>query len=200
MIDPRRAQLSFGDRLIAEEVDGLYEEWMVHADEVLADEAIVMAAYEALAKRHRLSRTRGRRGYSAEVVVRLLVLKHARNWSYAVLEREVRPNLIYRKFTRIGMAKMADAKTMGRWGVAVGPEAVKQIHDRIVSIAKEKGVSQGAKMRVDTTVVETNIHYPTDSSLLGYARPISMTRCFTLRVRSRSFVIARSHFVRISVV
>jgi hypothetical protein len=92
MIDPRRAQLSFGDRLIAEEVDGLYEEWMVHADEVLADEAIVMAAYEALAKRHRLSRTRGRRGFCAEVVVRLLVLKHARNWSYAVLEREVRAN------------------------------------------------------------------------------------------------------------
>src|SRR5215467_6131399 len=167
MIDPRRAQLSFGDKLIAEEVDGLYEEWMVHADAVLADEAIVMAAYEALAKRHRLSRTRGRRGFSAEVVVRLLVLKHAHNWSYAVLEREVRTNLIYRKFTRIGMAKMADAKTMGKWGVAVGPEVIKQIHDRVVSIANEKGLAQGAKMRVDTTVVETNIHYPTDSSLLG---------------------------------
>jgi IS5 family transposase len=167
MIDPRRAQLSFGDRLIAEEVDGLYEEWMVHADEVLADEAIVMAAYEALAKRHRLSRTRGRRGFCAEVVVRLLVLKHARNWSYVVLEREVRANLVYRKFTRIGMAKMADAKTMGKWGVAVGPEVIRQIHDRIVSIAKEKGLAQGTKMRVDTTVIETNIHYPTDSSLLG---------------------------------
>jgi hypothetical protein len=167
MIDPRRAQLSFGDKLIAEEVDGLYEEWMVHADAVLADEAIVMAAYEALAKRHRLSRTRGRRGCSAEVVVRLLVLKHARNWSYAVLEREVRANLIYRKFTRIGMAKMADAKTMGKWGMAVGPEVIKQIHDRVVSIANEKGLTQGAKMPVDTTVVETNIHYPTDSSLLG---------------------------------
>ena len=167
MIDPRRTQLSFGDRLIAEEVDGLYEEWMVHADEVLADDKIVMAAYEALARRHRLSRTRGRRGFCAETVVRLLILKHARNWSYAVLEREVRTNLIYRKFTRIGFAKMADAKTMGRWGVAVGPEAIRQIHDRIVSIAKEKGLSQGAKMRVDTTVVETNIHYPTDSSLLG---------------------------------
>src|SRR5262249_29312116 len=102
MIDPRRAQLTFGDELIAEEVDGLYEEWMVHADGVLADEGIVMTAYEALAKRHRLSRTRGRRGICAEVVVRLLVLKHARNWSYAVLEREVRANLIYRKFTRIG--------------------------------------------------------------------------------------------------
>jgi len=167
MIDPRRAQLSFGDKLIAEMIQGLYEEWMVHADTVLADEAIVMAAYEALAKRRRLSRTRGRRGFSAEVVVRLLVLKHARNWSYAVLEREVRANLIYRKFTRVGMAKMADAKTMGKWGVAVGPEIIKQIHDRVVNIAKEKGLTQGAKMRVDTTVVETNIHYPTDSSLLG---------------------------------
>ena len=36
MIDPRRAQLSFGDKLIAEEVDGLDEDWMVRADEVLA--------------------------------------------------------------------------------------------------------------------------------------------------------------------
>jgi IS5 family transposase len=167
MIEARRAQLTFGDKLIAEEVDGLFEDWMVHADEVLADDAIVAAAYAVLGKRHRLSRTRGRRGYSAEVVVRLLVLKHARNWSYAVLEREVRANLVYRKFTRVGFAKMADAKTMGRWGAAVGPEVVKQIHDRVVNIAKEKGIAQGAKMRVDTTVVETNIHYPTDSSLLG---------------------------------
>jgi len=36
-----------------------------------------------------------------------------------------------------------------------------------VAIAKDKGVVEGRKMRVDTTVVETNIHYPTDSSLLG---------------------------------
>src|SRR5215510_6315419 len=167
MIDPRRAQLTFGDRLIAEEVDGLDEEWMVHADAVLADDTIVMAAYEALGKRHRLSRTRGRRGFSADVVVRLLVLKHARNWSYAVLEREVRANLSYGGCTRSGVSEMADAKTMGIRSVAVGPEVVKQIHDRIVSIAKERGLSQGSKMRVDTTVVETNIHYPTDSSLLA---------------------------------
>ena len=99
--------------------------------------------------------------------MRLLILKHARNWSYAVLEREVRANLIYRKFTHIGFAKMADAKTMGKWGLAVGPDVIKQIHERIVSIAKEKDIALGSKMRVDTTVVETNIHYPTDSSLLG---------------------------------
>jgi IS5 family transposase len=62
---------------------------------------------------------------------------------------------------------MPDAKTMGRWGVALGPQALKQIHRRIVQIALEKRVTVGRRMRVDTTVVEANIHYPTDSSLLG---------------------------------
>jgi IS5 family transposase len=167
VIDPRRAQHNFGDKLIADEVKDLHEDWMIHADQVLADEQILAVVYEALAKRRHLSRTRGRRGYTAEVVLRLLILKHVRHWSYVVLEREVRANLVYRHFTRVGFAKMPDAKTMGRWGVALGPEVIKQIHERIVRIAQEKGIAEGRKMRVDTTVVETNIHYPTDSSLLG---------------------------------
>jgi transposase, IS5 family len=90
MIEMRRAQLSFGDGLIAAEVSDLREAWMRHADEVLADEQIVATVYEALAKRHPHSRSRGRRGAPAEMVLRLLVLKHVRNWSYDVLEREVR--------------------------------------------------------------------------------------------------------------
>src|SRR6266403_2462860 len=165
MIETRRAQRSFGDGLIAEEVKDLHDEWMKHADRVLADKEIVAAVYEALAKRHPQSRTRGRRGAPAEVVLRLLVLKHVRNWSYGVLEREVRANLVYRDFTRVGAAKTPDAKTMGRWGVAVGPDVVKQIHERLVRLARDKGATEGRRMRVDTTVVETNIHYPTDSSL-----------------------------------
>jgi transposase, IS5 family len=167
VIETRRAQRTFGDGLITDEVKDLHEEWMKHADQVLADKEIVAAVYEALAKRHPQSRTRGRRGAPAEVVLRLLVLKHMRNWSYGVLEREVRANLVYRDFTRVGSTKMPDAKTMGRWGVAVGPEVIQQIHDRMVHIARDHRVAEGRRMRVDTTVVETNIHYPTDSSLLG---------------------------------
>jgi IS5 family transposase len=112
------------------------------------------------------SRSRGRPGAPAEVVLRLLVLKHVRNWSYAVLEREVRANLVYRDFTRVG-AKMPDAKTIGCWGVALGPTMINQIHARIVELAQAAEVVQGRPMRIDTTVVETNIHYPTHSSLLG---------------------------------
>jgi IS5 family transposase len=167
MIEARRQQLQFGEGLIAEEVSDLKEDWMKHADQVLEDEQLVATVYEALARRSPKSRTRGRRGTPAEVVLRLLLLKHLRNWSYQVLEREVRANLIYRDFTRVGAGKAPDAKTMGRWGLALGPEAVEKIHARVVEIACENQVVKGRKMRVDTTVVETNIHYPTDSNLLG---------------------------------
>jgi transposase, IS5 family len=51
MIEMRRAQLNFGEGLIAEEVSDLREDWMQHADAVLADESIVATVYEALAKR-----------------------------------------------------------------------------------------------------------------------------------------------------
>src|SRR5262249_25598719 len=57
--------------------------------------------------------------------------------------------------------KMPRCQTMGRWGRALGPEVIKQIHERIVQIAQEKGVLEGRRMRVDTTVAETNIHRPT---------------------------------------
>jgi IS5 family transposase len=167
MIEMRRAQRSFGDGLIAEEVSDLREDWMQHADQVLADEALVTAVYQALGKRHPKSRSRGRLGTLADVVLRLLILKHVRNWSYGVLEREVRANLVYRDFTRVGAGKTPDAKTMGRWGVALGADVIKQIHTRMVIMAQSRGLTQGCRMRVDTTVVETNIHYPTDSSLLG---------------------------------
>src|SRR5262249_33208369 len=149
MIEMRRAQLRFGDGLIAGEVRDLREEWMRQADQVLADEQIVAVVYEALAKRWPKSRSRGRRGTPAEVVLRLLVLKHIRNLSYDALEREVRANLVYRDFTRVGGEKMPDAKTMGRWGLALGPEVLRQIHDRMVKIAQENGVVVGRRMRVD---------------------------------------------------
>ena len=167
MIEARRQQLHFGEGLIAEEVSDLREDWMGHVDQVLEDEQLVSTVYEALARRHPKSRTRGRRGTPAEVVLRLLLLKHIRNWSYAVLEREVRANLVYRDFTRVGAGKAPDAKTMGRWGLALQPEEIEKIHGRVVELAKENRMVPGRKMRLDTTVVETNIHYPTDSNLLG---------------------------------
>jgi IS5 family transposase len=165
--DARRRQRHFGDPFIAEAVGDLQEAWMRHADAVLDDDALVATIHAALRKRWAQSAMRGRTGTPAEVVLRLLLLKHLRHWSYAVLEREVRTNLVYRTFTRIGGDKVPDAKTMGKWGPVVDPAVIAQLHQRLIAIAREAQVVAGRKMRLDTTVVETNIHYPTDSSLLG---------------------------------
>src|SRR5260370_40331742 len=56
---------------------------------------------------------------------------------------------------------------MGNLARQLGREAVGKLQRRVVAIAQENKIATGRKMRVDTTVVETNIHYPTDSSLLG---------------------------------
>lgn len=167
MIDARRLQRTFGDGFVEAALGDVPEAWMPQADALLNDDQLLAAVYDALGTRHPQSRTRGRRGAPAEIVLRLLVLKHLRHWSYATLEREVRTNLVYRAFTRVGGGKVPDAKTMGRWGLAVAPEVVAQLHQRIVAMARAAQVVEGRRMRLDTTVVETNIHYPTDSSLLG---------------------------------
>ena len=79
MIEPTRAQLSFAEGLIQEEVGPLWEAWMRQVDEVLLDQELLQIVYGALARRWPKSRTRGRPGTPADVVLRLLLLKHIRN-------------------------------------------------------------------------------------------------------------------------
>ncbi len=167
MIATRRLQQSFADGLIHEAVDDLWEPWMRHADQALEDEALLLIIQQELAKRCKKSKTRGRPGTTAEIILRMMLLKHLRDWSFEDLAREVRANLVYREFTRIGGGKVPDDKTMGRLARQLGPDVVEKLHQRVVEIALEKKLAAGRKLRVDTTVVETNIHYPTDSSLLG---------------------------------
>src|SRR5207247_2638123 len=78
---------------------------MRHADTALEDDALLLIIQQELAKRCKKSKTRGRKATPAEVVLRMLLLKHVRDWSYETLSREVRANLVYREFTRIGGEK-----------------------------------------------------------------------------------------------
>jgi transposase, IS5 family len=167
VIAARRLQRSFADGFITEEVTDLWEPWMRHADEALNDDQLLEIIQAELNKRCRKSKTRGRPGTTAEVVLRMLLLKHMRGWSYEDVSREVRANLVYREFTGVGGGKVPDDKTMGRLARQMGSEAIETLHQRMVAIAVEKKVVGGRRMRVDTTVVETNIHYPTDSTLMG---------------------------------
>ena len=77
MIEMRHGQLSFGDGLIAGEVSDLREDWMHHADQVLADEQLVSAVYEALAQRHPKSRSTVSAGTPRRPRLRLLGCRFA---------------------------------------------------------------------------------------------------------------------------
>ena len=162
-----KAQRSLWEGIVDLDVRSLWEPWMREADKILEDEELIDVVYQAQGARHEHSATRGRAQTPAETVLRLLLLKHVRNWGFDTLEREVNLNLAYRDFARIGLGKVPDAKTLARIAQALGGEVISQLHERLVKMAQERGVVRGRKMRVDTTVVETNIHYPTDSSLLG---------------------------------
>jgi IS5 family transposase len=165
MVQRRQRERSLFEVLLP---DGhkLWPDWLRRIDTLLDDEAVIETVAEALAARWPQSRRRGRPGTPAEVVLRMLILKHLFDWSYDDLEREVRANLVYRAFTRIDAEEVPDAKTILKIARVLGPDAIQQLHQRVVDVAKRAGVTHGRRFRIDTTVVETNVHYPTDSSLL----------------------------------
>ena len=144
----------------------LWPDWLRRIDTLLEDEAVIETVAQGLEARWPQSRRRGRPGTPAEVVMRMLILKHLFDWSYDDLEHEVRANLVYRAFTRIDAGEVPDAKTILKVARTLGPDVVAQLHRQVVDVAKRAGVTRGRRFRIDTTVVETNVHYPTDSTLL----------------------------------
>jgi hypothetical protein len=90
----------------------LWPDWLRRIDTLLEDEAVIEVVAQALEARWPQSRRRGRPGTPAEIVIRMLILKHLFDWSYDDLEQEVRANLVYRAFTRIDAGEVPDAKTI----------------------------------------------------------------------------------------
>jgi transposase, IS5 family len=133
-------------------------------DTLLDDEELVDRVHQMLRRRRAQSARRGRYGTPAEVVLRLQVLKHLKGWSFEQLEWEVKGNVAYRHFCRIHAGKVPDSTTMVRHGQLLHG-ALRPIFDRIVQQAREQRATSGRKMRIDTTVVEAPIRYPTDSGL-----------------------------------
>lgn len=134
-------------------------------DELLDDETLVECVFATMRHRFEHSTRLGRRGTPVEVALRMLVLKHLKDWSYEELEWEVKGNLVYRHFCRIDAGKVPDAKTMVRLGQLLDGAALRAVFERIVQLGVKAGVSRGRRMRIDTTVVETPIRYPSDSRL-----------------------------------
>jgi transposase, IS5 family len=178
------------------DADKLWDPTLRRIDALLDDEGLVDRVAEALAQRHPQSRRRGRLGTPAAVVLRLLVLKHLHDWSFDECEREVRGSLVYRAFCRIDGERVPDAKTLIRLAHLLDEDVLKDLLAQLVALGRARRVIQGRRLRVDTTVVETNIHYPTDATLLADGVRVLTRRLQRLgqHVRQRARSVARRVF------
>lgn len=136
-------------------------------DDLLDDPTLVSLVREALAHRCPQSDVTGRFGIAPDRLLRCCVLKHIKGWSLRELEREVRTSLVYRRFTRFDQEAIPKFCTFSRTFAALGPDTTRRVHEAVTQRAQRERIAPGRKLRTDTTVVETNIHYPTDSTLLG---------------------------------
>ena len=136
-------------------------------DTQLEDEKLFALVKEDLSKRHPKTLKTGRNSTPVEVVMRMLIVKRLYQYSYAETERYVSDSLVLRQFCRIYLNQVPDDTTMIRIANQIQPETLEKFNARIVEIAVKSKITLGKKLRTDGTVVETNIHAPTDSRLLA---------------------------------
>lgn len=109
----------------------------------------------------------GARGMSAEQVLRALIVKQINGFSYRELAFHLEDSRSYRKFCRVGLMESAPSKSALAANIkALRAQTLEKINRVLVKAAFGEGVEPARKVRVDSTVVESNIHHPTDSGLL----------------------------------
>ncbi len=139
---------------------------LAQLDTLLDDDRLFQTVKADLAKRYPRTEVDGRPSTPVEVILRLLVVKHLYDWSYAQTEHFVSDSLVLRQFCRVYFERVPDATTLMRWANVIQPATLHQLLDHVVALAQELKVTRGRKLRIDGTVVETNIHHPSDSTLL----------------------------------
>ncbi len=131
---------------------------------------IVERVHRDLRKPLRKANRRGPQGqacsFSSDTVLRVCIVKVLENLSFrrTVVRVDDSPRL--REFTRIHNAAMMDPSTLCVLANAIRPKTWKAINDLLAKAAVSAGLITGEQLRIDTTAVETNIHWPTDSGLL----------------------------------
>jgi IS5 family transposase len=108
----------------------------------------------------------GRSGLAPQEVLRSLVLMRVKNWDYRELRERIADGYTLRQFTGFLCRPVPKHNAFHRAFVRLTPATLRTVNDLVVKAAVDLGLEDGTKLRVDTTVVQTDIHYPTDSTLL----------------------------------
>ena len=131
-------------------------------DEFLSDPQLLIPFKEKFGK------TRGRPTIPVTTYIRLMYLKDRYQLGYETLVAEVDDHTKWRRFCQIPLDKrVPNSTTLIKLTQKYGPEIIKDINNKLLNQLKSKKIIKGKKLRMDSTVVESNIHFPTDSGLLS---------------------------------
>jgi IS5 family transposase len=160
---------SLWDELLPEEVRKLPED-LAAIDELLRDPALfapIEAHWQKEAEeRGRSAREHGRPTIPMETYVRLMVVKQRTGWGYETLVREVSDSLHLRRFCRIPLeASVPDESTVRKLTRRLGPEVVAELTRALIAKATRETRFRARAVRIDSTVVEADVRYPTDAGL-----------------------------------
>jgi IS5 family transposase len=140
---------------------------LAQIDKVLDDDELVQLIKRDFGQRYTRTMATGRASSPVEVLLRMLAVKRLYGWTYRETAWHVGDSLVLRWFCRLYWATVPDYSTLDKWALTLKPETLHAFNDRLTALASQLKVTHGRKLRTDGTVVETNIHYPTDSSLLA---------------------------------
>jgi transposase, IS5 family len=186
---------------------------LVQLDQLLSDDELYQQVHDDLSCRYPLTRVHGRHSTPAEVILRLVVVQHLYAWSYEETVERVADSLVLRWFCHLYFQRTPNATTLLRWAATIRPDTLQALNDRVVALAKQARVTQGRKLRLDSTCVQAAIHHPTDSGLLvdsvrvltrliRQARPLVQERlagvrdAFRSRLRTVRRTLQRLHRLR----
>lgn len=146
-------------------------------DQILKDESFEEPFIE------RFNVTIGRGSVPIRPYIRLMVLKYSTVWGYETLESKVNDSLTLKKFCRIPLDKCApDSTTLIKLNQKYGEDVIKELNQKLMKHLTQRKIIRGRKLRVDTTVVESNTHYPSDANLLkdcvdAVAKTVKKIKC-----------------------
>lgn len=140
---------------------------LVCMDEVLDDPKLVLAVTNDLARSAPQSLWNGRPSTPVEVTLRLAVARRLMSWAYRQAETEVAGSAKWRWFCRLYSQPVPDHSTLRDREALIRPVTLQRLNARLMKVSVEQGLTRGKKLRSDSTVMETHIHYPTDSRLLA---------------------------------
>jgi transposase, IS5 family len=159
---------SLWDEILPEEVRVLPDD-LARLDELLADPALlapIAVRWERELREASRFSDRGRPSLAMETYVRLMVLKHRCGWGYETLMREVSDSIHLRRFCRLGLAeRVPDESTVRKLTRRLGAEVVHQLTRELIAKARREKRFRPRAARIDSTVVEADVRYPTDAGL-----------------------------------